>query len=134
MSNLTTEQMKQALSQAGVAQVKAKSEFSAADVVAAIGSGAVATAKEAVSGTVSFFDRVRTRYAYNRAIAQGLISDQDAKPEVKATVTTGDDYGTVIAGKVGTVIAGKDGTAIAGDRGTAIAGKYGTVTRRTTKA
>jgi hypothetical protein len=133
MSNLTTEQMKQALSQAGVAQVKAKSEFSAADVVAAIGSGAVATAEEAVSGTVSFFDRVRTRYAYNRAIAQGLISDQDAKPEVKATVTTG-DYGTVIAGKHGTAIAGEDGTVIAGDRGTAIAGKYGTVTRRTTKA
>lgn len=113
MSNLTTEQMKQALSQAGVAQVKAKSEFSAADVVAAIGSGAVATAEEAVSGTVSFFDRVRTRYAYNRAIAQGLISDPNAKA---------------------TVIAGKDGTVTAGDRGTAIAGKYGTVTRRTTKA
>jgi len=112
MSNLTTEQMKQALSQAGVAQVKAKSEFSAADVVAAIGSGAVATAEEAVSGTVSFFDRVRTRYAYNRAIAQGLISN----PNAKATVTTGDDYGTVIAGKDGTVTAGK----------------YGTVTRRKT--
>ncbi len=86
--SITTEQMKQALSQAGVvAQAKAESEFSAADVVAAIGSGAVATVEESIAGTVSFFDRVKTRYAYNRAIAQGLIPAPDAKPEVKVTVT-----------------------------------------------
>lgn len=87
--NMTTEQMKAALAQAGVTTEanKPASDFSSADVVAAIGSGAVAAAEEAVSGTINFFDRVKTRYAFNRAVRQGLIPDPDAKPEIKVQVT-----------------------------------------------
>lgn len=86
--SMTTEQMKQALANAGVtAEAKPVSDFSSADVVAAIGSGAVAAAEEAVSGTIGFFDRVKTRYAFNRAIKQGLIPDPDAKPPIEVKVT-----------------------------------------------
>lgn len=85
--SLTTEQMKAALAQAGVtAEPKPVSDFSSADVVAAIGSGAVAAAEEAVAGTIGFFDRVKTRYAFNRAIKQGLIPDPDAKPPIEVKV------------------------------------------------
>lgn len=87
--SMTTEQMKQALAQAGVnpEATKPASDFSAADVVAAIGSGAVAAVEETISGTVNFFERVKTRYAFNRAVRQGLIPDPDARPEIKVQVT-----------------------------------------------
>jgi hypothetical protein len=86
--SMTTEQMKQALAAAGVTnEPKPVSDFSSADVVAAIGSGAVAAAEEAVSGTIGFFDRVGTRYRFNRAVRQGLIPSPDAKPEIKVQVT-----------------------------------------------
>ena len=87
--NMTTEQMKAALAQAGVTTEanKPASDFSTADVVAAIGSGAVAAAEEAVIGTSEFFERVKLRYAYNRAVRKGLIPDPDAKPEIKVQVT-----------------------------------------------
>ena len=87
--SLTTEQMKQAFAAAaGVTnEPKPVSDFSSADVVAAIGSGAVAAAEEAVSGTIGFFDRVKTRYAFNRAVRQGIVPDPNAKPEIKVSVT-----------------------------------------------
>lgn len=87
--NLTTEQMKIALANAGLteAKTKAASNFSSADVVAAIGSGAVAAAEESIVGTLNFVDRVKTRYAFNRAVRAGLIPDPDAKPEIEVKVT-----------------------------------------------
>ncbi len=89
MSNITTEQMKIALANAGVtnAPSKPKGTLNSADVVAAVGSGAVAAAEEAVAGTVNFFDRVKTRYAYNRALRAGLIPTPDVAPKVTRTRT-----------------------------------------------
>ncbi len=87
--SMTTEQMKLALANAGLTETKTKAanNFSSADVVAAIGSGAVAAAEETVAGTLNFVDRVKTRYAFNRAVRQGLIPDPDAKPALEVKVT-----------------------------------------------
>ena len=79
MSTISTEQMKQALAKSGVTLVPApveKSKFSLADFFADFGSGAVATVEEAVVGTANFFERDGVRYAYNRAVAKGLISQE----------------------------------------------------------
>jgi len=85
--SLTTEQMKNALANVGLTKdTKPDSNFSPADVVASIGSGAIAAAEEAVAGTIGFFDRVKTRYAFNRAVRKGLIPNPDAEPQVKVTV------------------------------------------------
>lgn len=84
--SLTTEQMQTALANAGLTKgTKPDSNFSPADVVASIGSGAIAAAEEAVAGTIGFFDRVRTRYAFNRAVRKGLIPNPDAEPQLKVT-------------------------------------------------
>lgn len=84
--SLTTEQMKNALANVGLTKdTKPDSNFSPADVVASIGSGAIAAAEEAVAGTIGFFDRVRTRYAFNRAVRKGLIPNPDAEPQLKVT-------------------------------------------------
>lgn len=75
--NMTTEQMKAALAKANPS-VKVTSEpISVADVLANTAAGIVATIEESGSTTSKFFDRVKTRYQFNRAVAKGLLPDPE---------------------------------------------------------
>lgn len=99
MSNMTTEQMQSALakinpsSKAPVA--KEVSPINVADLIADTGAGVVAfvteagthtleTASKVGSNTLTFAERVKVRYQYQRAMRKGLIKEVSAPAAAKS--------------------------------------------------
>jgi hypothetical protein len=87
MSHITTEQMKSALATAygiNAVQVVEVEPISIADVVADTAECVVATFQEAGSNVSGFFDRVQTRYKFNRAVRKGVIEIDTQLPSLPA--------------------------------------------------
>ena len=91
MSHLTTEQMQAAVAKVHGTPVAikaaAKEEIIIADVLADTAEAAVATVLElgdtlqsAGNGILSFGERVKTRYEYQRAVRKGLITPASTFP------------------------------------------------------